>query len=195
MEGNNFPSEKTLKQRLFSKDELHHLNVTQVGKLTVSDLLDCIVECLKNALCLSINMAAFKGAEGKLWCELLSSDKYRDIKNYKENMSSHHFSILVIAFSKCTNLNVNSRVRFWLSVVLCSAFRLHLSNFCSNIPRFKITTCFFSYFSLLVRPGRVKREESACQITNTTLTNVSVNQVLWENFVRKVMCHYSSAYS
>ena len=112
MEGDNFPSEKTLKQRLFSKDELHHLNVTQVGKLTVSDLLDCIVECLKNALCLSINMAAFKGAEGKLWCELLSSDKYRDMKNYKGNMSSHHFSILVITFSKCSNLNVNSRVRF-----------------------------------------------------------------------------------
>ncbi|XP_027060571.1 uncharacterized skeletal organic matrix protein 5-like [Pocillopora damicornis] len=39
-------------------------------------------------------MAAFKGAEGNLWCELLSSDKYRDIKNYKENMSSHHFSTL-----------------------------------------------------------------------------------------------------
>ncbi|XP_027037863.1 uncharacterized protein LOC113666295 [Pocillopora damicornis] len=94
LEQNWFPSEKTLKQRLFSKDELHHLNVTQVGKLTVSDLLDCIVECLKNALCLSINMTAFKGAEGKLWCELLSSDKYRDIKNYKENMSSHHFSLL-----------------------------------------------------------------------------------------------------
>ena len=174
MEGDNFPSEKTLKQRLFSKDELHHLNVTQVGKLTVSDLLDCIDECLKNALCFSINMVAFKGAEGKLWCELLSSDKYRDIKNYKGNMSSHHFSILVITFS---NLSVNSRARFWLSVVLCSAVRLHLSNFCSNIPRFKITTCFFSYFSLLVRLGRVKREESACQITNTTLTNVSVNQV------------------
>ena len=112
MEGDSFPSEKTLKQRLFSKDELHHLNVTRVGKLTVSDLLDCTVECLKNALCLSINMAAFKGAEGKLWCELLSSDKYRDIKNYKENMSSHHFSILVITFSQCSNLNVNSRARF-----------------------------------------------------------------------------------
>ena len=78
----------------------------------MSDLLDCIVECLKNALCLSINMAAFKGAEGKLWCELLSSDKYRDIKNYKENMSSHHFSILVRTFSQCSNLNVNSRARF-----------------------------------------------------------------------------------
>ena len=111
MEGDNFPSEKTLKQRLFSKDELHHLNVTQVGKLTVSDLLDCIVECLKNSLCLSINMAAFKGAEGKLWCELLSSDKYRDIKNYKGNMSSHYFSILVITFSKCSNLSINSRAR------------------------------------------------------------------------------------
>ena len=33
-------------------------------------------------------MAAFKAADGKLWCELLSSDKYRDSANYKENMSA-----------------------------------------------------------------------------------------------------------
>ena len=78
----------------------------------MSDLLDCIDECLKNALCFSINMVAFQEAEGKLWCELLSSDKYRDIKNYKGNMSSHHFSILVITYSKCSNLSVNSRARF-----------------------------------------------------------------------------------
>ncbi|CAH3140920.1 unnamed protein product [Pocillopora meandrina] len=31
-------------------------------------------------------MAAFKGADGKLLCEFLSSDKYRDFANYQENM-------------------------------------------------------------------------------------------------------------
>ncbi|PFX25311.1 hypothetical protein AWC38_SpisGene10074 [Stylophora pistillata] len=37
-------------------------------------------------------MAASKEAEGEVWCELLSSDKYRDAENYNENTSSHHFS-------------------------------------------------------------------------------------------------------
>ena len=40
-------------------------------------------------------MAASKEADGKFWCELLSSDKYRDAENYKENTSSHHLSIVV----------------------------------------------------------------------------------------------------
>ena len=40
-------------------------------------------------------MAAFKGADGKLLCELLSSDKYRDFANYQENMSSLHLFIQV----------------------------------------------------------------------------------------------------
>ena len=108
----------------------------QVGKLTVSDLLDCIVECLKNALCLSINMAAFKGAEGKLWCELLSSDKYRDPRNYKENISSHHFSILVIAFSKCffRIWTLTDRARFWFSVVLAVLFGFIYQNSVQTFP-------------------------------------------------------------
>ena len=46
-------------------------------------------------MCLSINMAAFKGADGKLWCELLSSDKNRDSVNHKENTRSLHLFIQV----------------------------------------------------------------------------------------------------
>ena len=87
--------DRTFKQRQFSKEEFHYLNVTQVGTFTVYDLFDCTFECLRNALCLSINTAASKGADGKLWCELLSSDKYRNTENYKENERSHHFSIKV----------------------------------------------------------------------------------------------------
>ena len=39
-------------------------------------------------MCLLINMAAFKGVDGKLWCELLSSDKYKDSANHKGNTRS-----------------------------------------------------------------------------------------------------------
>ena len=92
------PLKQSYEQRQFSKEDFHSLNVTRVGILAAYDLLDCIFECLKNALCLSINMAALKGAGGKLCCELLSSDKYRDAENYNENASSRHFSILVRTF-------------------------------------------------------------------------------------------------
>ena len=40
-------------------------------------------------------MAASKGADGKLWCELLSSEKHSNPEEYKGNESSHHFSIKV----------------------------------------------------------------------------------------------------
>ena len=34
-------------------------------------------------------MAAFEGADGRLWCDLLSSDKYRNAENFKENLRKH----------------------------------------------------------------------------------------------------------
>ena len=85
----------TFKQRQFSKEEFYYLNVSQVGTFTAYDVFDCIFECLSNNLCFSLNIATSKGASGKLLCELLSSDKYRNAEEYKENRSSHHFSIMV----------------------------------------------------------------------------------------------------
>ena len=85
----------TFKLHQFSREEFHYLNVTRVGIFTYYDLLDCIFECVRNTLCLSINVATFEGADGKLLCELLSSDKYRNAENFKENISWHHFSIMV----------------------------------------------------------------------------------------------------
>ena len=85
----------TVRQHLFIKDEFHYLNVSRVGSFTVYDIFDCTFECLSNPSCLSVNMVASKGAKGELWCELLSSDKYRNAKDYEETKSSHHFSIMV----------------------------------------------------------------------------------------------------
>ena len=100
MEGPWLPSDRRFKQRLFSKDELHYLNATRIGILTLFNPLDCLFACVRNTLCLSVNMAAPKEGDGKLWCELLSSDKYKDAENYNENMSSHHFSTLVRTSTK-----------------------------------------------------------------------------------------------
>ena len=82
---------QTFKQRQFSKDEFHYLNVTPVGSFTAYDTFDCTFECLSNPLCFSFNLAASKGEDGKLWCDLLSSDRYRSFREYNENTTSHHF--------------------------------------------------------------------------------------------------------
>ncbi|KAL9954487.1 hypothetical protein ACROYT_G042035 [Oculina patagonica] len=77
----------------FSKHEFHYLNVHKAGTFTVNDIFDCTFECLQTPSCVSVNLAASKGADGKLWCEVLSSDKYIDSMEYKGNESSHHLSI------------------------------------------------------------------------------------------------------
>ena len=89
---------QTVRQHVFIKDEFHYLNVSRVGSFTVYDIFDCTFECLSNPSCLSVNLAASKGAKGQLWCELLSFDKYKNAKDYEENKSSHHFSIMVSFF-------------------------------------------------------------------------------------------------
>ncbi|XP_022793198.1 uncharacterized protein LOC111332174 [Stylophora pistillata] len=84
---------KDFRRYRFNKNEFHYLNVPLVGTVTVYDVFDCKFDCLSNPLCFSVNLAASKGAHGKLWCELLSSDKYRNSTEYKGNKSSHHFAI------------------------------------------------------------------------------------------------------
>ena len=86
---------RDLRQDIFVKNDHHYLNVPRVGTYAVYDTLDCTIECLSNPSCFSFNLAASKGADGKLWCELLSSEKYSNPGEYKRNESSHHFSIKV----------------------------------------------------------------------------------------------------
>ena len=82
-------------QDVFVKDDSHYLNVPRVGTHTVADVFDCTFECLSHPSCLSFNLAASKGADGKLWCELLSSDRYRDPEEFRVNATSHYFSVQV----------------------------------------------------------------------------------------------------
>ena len=82
-------------QEVFVKDKNHFLNVPGIGTFTVYDTFDCTFECLSNPSCLSLNLAASKGADGKLWCELLTSNKDINPDEFKENMTTHHFALKV----------------------------------------------------------------------------------------------------
>ncbi|KAL9987919.1 hypothetical protein ACROYT_G002302 [Oculina patagonica] len=97
-------SSPTFRQRLFSVDELHYLDVQKVGKITAFDDFDCTFKCLNNRLCVSVNLAASKEPSGKHWCELLSFDKYSNAKDFKQSNSWHHLSITSPCFpSPCQN--------------------------------------------------------------------------------------------
>ncbi|XP_068729935.1 uncharacterized skeletal organic matrix protein 5-like [Montipora capricornis] len=93
-----------VRQDVFVKYDSHYLNVLRVGTHTVADDFDCTFECLSHPSCLSFNLAASRGADGKLWCKLLSSDRYRDPEEFRANATSHHFSAKTqCAFSPCQN--------------------------------------------------------------------------------------------
>jgi len=86
------------------KEEFYYLHVSRVGTFTVYDAFDCTFECLNNPSCVSVNMAASRGANDELWCELLSSDKYRNSSEYHGNKSSHHFAMKSpCSLSPCQN--------------------------------------------------------------------------------------------
>ena len=102
------------KQSMFTKYESHYLNVPKVGTFTAHDDFQCILECLKNPLCLSINVAASRRPDGKIWCELLSSDIHSNAKDYMENKQSHHFSNMV-CFSPIFSLWCLYCVVFWMN--------------------------------------------------------------------------------
>lgn len=87
--------QQSFRQRLYLRSDFHYLNVPNVGTIMAHDDFACTFTCLNNPLCFSVNLASSKGTNGKLWCELLSSDKYNNSEEYKGNMSAHHYSVLV----------------------------------------------------------------------------------------------------
>ena len=80
------------------KETFHYLHAPSIGTLAAHDVFDCTFECLNNPLCSSLNLASSKRADGTLLCEFLSSDRYRNPKEYRRNQSSHHlyFKVSII---------------------------------------------------------------------------------------------------
>ena len=83
------------RQDIFTEDDYHYLNVPVVGSFTVDNTFDCTLKCLRNPCCFSVNLAAYRGANGKIWCELLSSEKHSNPEKYKRNQTSHHLSTIL----------------------------------------------------------------------------------------------------
>ncbi|CAH3140828.1 unnamed protein product [Pocillopora meandrina] len=74
----------------FMKNELHHLSVPSSRTFLATDVFDCTSQCLLLPSCVSVNLARNTVADGKYWCELLSSDKYLNSQDFKGNLTFHH---------------------------------------------------------------------------------------------------------
>lgn len=95
---NEDDSSHTFRSRLLAVDELHYLDVPVVETIRALDDFDCNFRCLNNPLCFSVNLATSKDPGGKFRCQLLSSDKYSNAKDFMKSKSWHHFSIMVGQF-------------------------------------------------------------------------------------------------
>ena len=62
-------------------------------KRHVVEPIDCSFACLRNAFCVSLNVAAVADGKGKYWCELLSSNMHSDAAKLAANYQSHHYSL------------------------------------------------------------------------------------------------------
>ena len=80
-------SSQISRQSLPSLHKFRYLDVPKLDEIMIYDEFECTFKCLYHPLCVSVNLAA----EGDLWCELPSSDKYSNPNEYKEKKSSYHY--------------------------------------------------------------------------------------------------------
>lgn len=80
---------------LFSDNLFHFLDVPKIAETFVQTTKQCLLQCIKNHLCLSTNVAAVPQPNGHVSCELLSIDKYNASENFVRSFTSHHYSIMV----------------------------------------------------------------------------------------------------
>ena len=63
---------------------------------------DCALACVNNPPCSSFNLGLLLTPKGKLQCELLSEDKYRNATKIFHSQQFHHYSIKVnIKYDSC----------------------------------------------------------------------------------------------
>ena len=76
----------------FKRNPFHYLWAEKVTSSNVGDQFDCTFLCVAEPKCYSFNMAAYPDSKGLYLCELLATDKYREIKRFHANASFHHYS-------------------------------------------------------------------------------------------------------
>ena len=86
----------------------HTLDVSKIEGVPVQTGSECLLRCVNNDRCYSTNVEAFHPdlPNGKIWCDLLPTDKYNAFEKFKTNHTFHHYSIWV-SITSTFDLNWN----------------------------------------------------------------------------------------
>ncbi len=87
--------DKRLQFAMFKDHLFHALDDKLIETAYVETVKHCLLKCVKNRQCFSTNFGVTLRDDGKVLCELLSSDKYNSSGSFQQSSSFHHFSILV----------------------------------------------------------------------------------------------------
>ena len=98
-----FSKEKTLQRgtserlqyAIFKNDLFHALDGKKIEVGFVETGKHCLLKCVKNLHCFSANIGFHLENNGKVLCELMSSDKYSSATSFHGNASFHHYHISV----------------------------------------------------------------------------------------------------
>ena len=88
-------SNKELRYAQFIEHFYHVLDVPKIEGVAVQTGRHCLLRCVKNDRCFSVNTGAFHLTNGNISCDLLPTDKYNASEKFKLNHTFHHYSILV----------------------------------------------------------------------------------------------------
>ena len=79
----------------FKEHFYHVLDVPKIEGVAVETRGQCLLRCVNNDHCFSTNIGTFHLPNGKIWCDLFSTDKYNASEKFKANHTFHHYSIMV----------------------------------------------------------------------------------------------------
>ena len=131
------------RQAQFVEHSNHFLDVPKIEGIALPSDTDCLLRCMRNDHCFSLNVAAFSLPNGSTSCDLLSTDKYNASDKFKEDRTSHHFSIMV---SNAPVINVPVLILLPRS----SSFFLFLPRFFSFSSFSSSSSCLYTDFLLLL---------------------------------------------
>ena len=98
---------KPLRYAQFIEHFYHVLDVPKIERVEVQTGRHCLMRCVKDDRCFSVNTGAFHLPNGNISCDLLPTDKYNASKKFKANHTFHHYSIMVsFTFIYC-NFSLN----------------------------------------------------------------------------------------
>ncbi|KAL9981987.1 hypothetical protein ACROYT_G010763 [Oculina patagonica] len=144
----------------FKAHKFSYLNITSLGTDYVVNGRECGLACVNIPSCFSFNLAAFSDIKGRIFCELLPSDKYNNSDKFVTSQFFHHFSI-----GHCTKVwecfDVFQLVTFNSDGIALFAIQAHRLGFAgvnakpNNLTRMVEAGCLFLHVAMSVAKGAI----------------------------------------